>query len=158
MGAISAAAVHEIYHLLALYISGVPVFSVTLGKFGAKIETGVLSTKQELFCALAGPLGSFTMLLLCRQFPEGALWGLLQGTFNLLPVYPMDGGRVLRCLLPEKCCGIIENMVILLLFLLCAYGGWRLKLGIEASFPVFALAMSWCRRKIPCKATEKAVQ
>lgn len=151
LGAVCAGAVHEFGHLLALRLTGATVCSVTLGGFGAKIETSPLERLQELFCALAGPMGSFAMLLLCHIFPEAALCGLFQGLFNLLPVYPMDGGRAARCILPEKVCDWVEKTVTMLLAVL---GLW-LNLGW---LPVLALAVHCRSRKIPCKETKKAVQ
>lgn len=151
LGAVSAGAVHEVGHLLALKLTGAPVYSVTLGGFGAKIETAPLERTQELICALAGPVGSLSMLLLCNIFPEAALCGLIQGLFNLLPVYPMDGGRALRCLFPGKICDWVEKIVIILLLGLGIWLSW-------AWIPAFVLAVGSRGRKIPCKQTKKAVQ
>ena len=113
---------------------------------------------QEALSALAGPAGSFLMLLLCRVFPEAALWGTVQGLFNLLPVYPLDGGRVLRCAVGEKRWLRVEKMVIMLLFGIGIYGALRWHLGIGACFPALILSMNSGYRKIPCIGTRKAVQ
>lgn len=158
LGALIAAAVHEACHLLVLKLTGVPVYSVTLGSMGAKIEMGPLEPGQEILCALAGPAGSFLMLLLCNVFPEAALCGLVQGVFNLLPVYPMDGGRVLQCLVGERRSRQIEKMVILTLLLSGVYVGMTLNLGIWTCFPGIVLGAKHCNRKFPCNETKKAVQ
>lgn len=157
-GAFIAATVHEAGHLLALKLTGVPVYSVTLGSMGAKIEMGAPEPGQEILCALAGPAGSFLMLLLCNVFPEATLCGLVQGVFNLLPVYPMDGGRALRCLVGEKKSCWIENMVSLLLLISGVYAGIVLNMGLWTCFPGIILAGKRRNRKFPCNETKKAVQ
>ena len=151
IGASAAAVVHEIAHLAALRITGASICSVTVGALGAKIETGPLEAGQEVLCSLAGPLGSFSMLLFCRVFPEAALWGLAQGLFNLIPVYPMDGGRAIRCFLPDTITRWVEKISLSLLLVTGIWMRWLW-------FSVFILALGCMERKYPCKATEKAVQ
>lgn len=102
---ISAAAVHELGHLAALRFSRMPECRLQIGLWGVKIETGGLLPAQEVLCALAGPAASFGLLLL-HSFPALGLIGLIQGLFNLLPIYPLDGGRALQvlleCLIPGQ--------------------------------------------------------
>lgn len=151
LGAVCAGAVHEFGHLLALRLTGATVYSVSFRGFGAKIETSPLERIQELCCALAGPVGSLSLLLFCNGFPEAALCGLVQGLFNLLPVYPMDGGRVLRCLFSETICDWVAKLVIILLMWLGIWISW-------AWIPALMLAVGSRCRKIPCKQAKKAVQ
>lgn len=158
LGALTAGVVHEIGHLMVLAWIKVPVYSITLRGMGAKIETGPMTPGQELICALAGPLCSFSMLFLCGIFPEAALWGLVQGLFNLLPLYPMDGGRVLRSILGKKSCWMVERISAVLLLGGSLWLIWRWNLGFSALIPAAALASGCQNRNISCKRTRKAVQ
>ena len=94
----AAAAIHELCHILLLKILHIPIFQFRIEPTGAIIQTANLLPVQEFFCAAAGPAGSFLCLFLIGKFPLIAFCGLVQGLFNLLPIYPMDGGRMLRAL------------------------------------------------------------
>lgn len=106
MAAVLSAAFHEICHLIAIRISGGNVFRICVGFRGTVIKTAPMPSGRELICTMAGPCGSFLLLFLARWMPELALCGLVQGLYNLLPVYPLDGGRMIRCItdmiVPQK--------------------------------------------------------
>lgn len=102
---LSAAALHELGHWLALRLCGAEVRSLRIGLLGAVLEADCarLSYGRELAAVLAGP----GMNLLCawafsRLGPPGveAAVGahLVLGGFNLLPLRPLDGGRALYLL------------------------------------------------------------
>ncbi len=97
-----AAAFHELCHMAAVHAVGGRVNSLKVLPFGAVMVVEEISGLKEGFCALAGPLGSFLLVLFIRPFPVLGICGLVQGLFNLLPVYPMDGGRILRILLRKR--------------------------------------------------------
>lgn len=113
---------HELGHSLMAKRHGVKVHDILLWPLGgvARIERIPDSTRIELQIALAGPAVNF--VLLCLIVPIARLAGqdpfaidpelefipfvqwlvlvnLAMGVFNLLPAFPMDGGRVLRALL-----------------------------------------------------------
>lgn len=102
-GALAAAAVHELGHLAALWMWNVPVHEMELDLWGAVIRTGPMEDQEELCCALAGPLAGALVCLFWRWVPEVAVCAGVQSLFNLIPLYPLDGGRALLAL-RNICC------------------------------------------------------
>lgn len=107
---------HELMHSVVAQASGIPVKSITLFILGgvAQIAEEPREPKVELRIALAGPLTSIALggifwaiwLTLPARFEEVtavAFWlgwiNLVLAGFNLLPGFPLDGGRVLRSIL-----------------------------------------------------------
>lgn len=146
MGAFLAAFIHECAHVIAIYLLGGQVYSVKLGGKGAVMETALLTPGREALCALAGPLGSFSLLILSEHFPEAAFCGLVQGAYNLIPIYPLDGGRILRCLLPEKICYWTEMIITTVLLILTG-----IFLPEFALILLLAVSIPLIRGKFTCK-------
>ncbi len=157
----AAAAVHEICHGLAVVLCGGNVRRISLGTRGARMDVDILSPGKELLCALAGPVGSLLLLLVSKWFPRLAICGAFHGIYNLLPVYPLDGGRALRCaavLLPtwgEEWALLAEQISLWLLTALALYAFLWLKIGI---LPGILVAWLWWKRKIEsCNEKELGV-
>ena len=124
--------IHELAHSLTAMRFGVKVRNITLLPIGglSQMEEMPKKPSEELRMSLAGPLSNFVIaaVLLLLSIPlnfqaevsagrmsqvmgsvswEGLLAylitaNLMLGLFNLLPAFPMDGGRVLRSLLAMR--------------------------------------------------------
>ncbi len=109
---------HELSHSLVARTGGIKVEKVTLFMFGgvAQMEEEPTSPVREFVMALAGPLASFVLAALfylgyvvfAAAGISDVVWAPFQylafinffvALFNLLPGFPLDGGRVLRAIL-----------------------------------------------------------
>ena len=107
---------HELAHSLVGRANGIPIESITLFIFGgvAQMTREVTRASAELKMAAAGPIcslvigGLFGLLWFLTQdiiqpVADIALWlAIMNGilaVFNLIPGFPLDGGRVFRSLL-----------------------------------------------------------
>lgn len=105
---------HELAHALAARYEGIDTLEIVLHPFGglARLGHAPETAGAEFRIAIAGPAASFLFSVIASgvwfvvragNFRTTAavffilgLWNLLVAFFNLLPGYPLDGGRVLR--------------------------------------------------------------
>ncbi len=166
LAAVFAAGVHEMCHVLAVRLCGGRIFRIQIGPAGAALETDSLSFPREMLCALAGPAGSLLLLSLGKWFPEAAICGAVQGIYNLLPVYPLDGGRALRCFLGmvmpgeagERAAVLTGRVVSSVLLGIFAYLLIRLHAWFLTAFLLVVLLAGFVLRKRACKPAHLAVQ
>jgi Zn-dependent protease len=108
---------HELAHSLVAMGSGIRIPSITLFLFGgvSRLSEEAKDPRTELKIAAVGPFSSFALALLfwaARQRLGGLVHplaaavveylsfiNLALGIFNLIPGFPLDGGRVLRAIL-----------------------------------------------------------
>jgi Zn-dependent protease/CBS domain-containing protein len=163
---------HELSHALMARAEGIEIEEIVLHPFGglARLRTEPQNPRAELRIAAAGPASSFLFAMLAFGGTQIAALGgyaatfvvffliaagnLLLALFNLLPGYPLDGGRVLRAILWRKSgnmneatrmagiCGmLIAGMLILFgIYVLIApnwrptqpyfMGGWSILVGL----------------------------
>lgn len=116
----AAIVVHELSHALVARARDLPVRSITLFALGgvAMIEKEAVDAKTEFWMGIAGPITSFLIGLLClalawalgnpeviAQSPPVAvlMWlgviNIALAIFNMVPGFPLDGGRVLRAII-----------------------------------------------------------
>lgn len=112
---------HELGHSFTAMHYGIGVRRILLMPIGGMAEFDGIPREpaRELLITLAGPAVNFVIAGVLwvvvpsapGQLQEGSLaefgllllnWNLLMGTFNLLPAFPMDGGRILRALLATR--------------------------------------------------------
>ena len=159
-----AASFHELCHIISLILCRRTIYSVKIGAFGAKIEADMPDGISGILCAMAGPLGGLLLLSCLRAAPRVALCGLLQSLYNLIPIYPFDGGRALlaltSALFGNKKGYIIfkwiEYIFLLSLCMLCGYVMIKFQFGI---IPMLIALLIFIRNKnIPCKQSLLRVQ
>lgn len=118
LGLFASIIFHELCHSIVAHKFGLPMKGITLFIFGgvAEMNEEPSNPKSEFFMAIAGPLASIALgllflvitfvgriyfwpisiLVICKYLSS---INFLLAVFNLLPAFPLDGGRVFRSIL-----------------------------------------------------------
>lgn len=118
VGLFASIILHELCHSLVARRFDLPISGITLFIFGgvAEMEDQPQNARVEFFMAAAGPASSFVLggiLFGINSFGYAQGWplpvtvvlnylvylNLLLAAFNLVPAFPLDGGRILRAAL-----------------------------------------------------------
>lgn len=161
-----AAAIHEALHGLALRLFHYRVYGLELKFSGIRMETEPLQGASGVICALAAPVGCLAFVIVMKWIPRIAVCALLQSFYNLLPVYPLDGGRALRLLLDKldnpRLSSVISIAVETALWAAAVLVNGALTIRYHLGlFPSIALIILWLslqRAKKSCNARGKGVQ
>lgn len=113
--ALLACFIHEVGHVITIRLLGGEIESFRLSVVGAEIvptRSRLFSYREELLIAAAGPLFSIVVALMGAALAGGFFvsdtvflfsgLNLAAGIFNLIPVGPLDGGKMLKILLLKR--------------------------------------------------------
>lgn len=137
------ALIHELGHLLAGLLLGMKPekldlmpfgisisFKIKVEEYNQKIKKGNKLEVKKILVALAGPITNFVMIIVACNLKVDIFKSLiiiysnfLIMIFNLLPIYPLDGGRILKGILhinfgkqrAEKYINCISKMTVALI-------------------------------------------
>jgi Zn-dependent protease/CBS domain-containing protein len=163
MGLFLSIIAHEFSHSIVARNYGMPMKGITLFIFGGVAEMGdePPSPKAEFMMAIAGPLSSIAIALVFYGIYRTGLGGVFSkpvvgvvgylawinfilAAFNLIPAFPLDGGRVLRSIIwavkgnLRKATRISSNIGAGFGILLIVYGVFSILLAN------FVGGMWWC--------------
>ncbi len=158
---------HELSHSLVAQARGLKVKSITLFALGgvSQIEDDATDAKTEFWVAIAGPIASLIIGFGCLAIAAGLGWRLSAeprtaatavlvwlgyinialAVFNMIPGFPLDGGRVLRSIVwgitknADSSTRIAARIGEVVAFLFIAYGIWQFfgGAGINGLWMVF---------------------
>lgn len=137
------AVIHELGHLLVGLLMGMKPEKIEIMPFGVsisfkikvmeynkKVKKGNLLEIKKIIVALAGPITNFIIILITYNLNINLLESILIiytnfliMIFNLIPIYPLDGGRIIRGILyiflgkrnSEKNINIISKITVIII-------------------------------------------
>lgn len=148
---------HEFAHAMLANKLGYKINKIFLLPFGAQLslEQNFMEPKDEVYIALAGPLCNFFLAFLCvaiwwiepvifNYTKEFVFANFINGMINLMPCYPLDGGRIFVAMLSKnferkkalRICFLFNyaiSLIFLIIFLI------NLKFAVNITFALMSV-------------------
>lgn len=158
VGLVALLFIHEMGHALVMKLKGIPVGAlIFIPMLGAAVMMRQMpqNARDEAEVGIAGPIAGALAASVCLAFAEAApytqtVWtalayfGFFMNLFNLIPIVPFDGGRVLAA---------IDRRVWILGF--AALLGYQIWLWLQGNFSpwllffvIMAATQLWSRNKV----------
>jgi membrane-associated protease RseP (regulator of RpoE activity) len=160
LSSLGAALLHELGHITAAAMLGIPLRSLDVGMFGAslKVRGSLISYSKEFLLCAAGPamnfLSAIFVIALSERrgyFTELGEWfasvSLMLGILNLIPADGFDGGRMLSVAVaslfgPRAAARLLYFTTFLSILILWMLSVWLLiRFGTSLSLFVFTLSL-----------------
>lgn len=162
-----SALLHELGHFLVADKLGYKMTRIRLMPFGAELfgDFDSFYEKDEMYVAIAGPIVNFCfcIVILSLWWVKPAIYNvteelfftnLVMGLFNLLPIFPLDGGRIVLCKLSKnlerkKAAKLVKNItkffaiMMFILFILTIFVKINLTFGIMAFMLYFTASSNF---------------
>lgn len=134
---------HELGHIIVGLCMGLKIQTMKIMPMGVSVlfQLQKQNRNTKFWVSIAGPITNFVLAAIILAMPEFILQetmiyiNILVGTFNLLPIYPLDGGRILETVLLrfypkdkiEDIINKLSNIIMICLTVLASIGILYLK-------------------------------
>lgn len=144
---LNAAFLHELGHLTAMKFFKMKIHSIDFKAFGFSINRNsqIFEFWKEFILYSAGIFVNFVCFLFMRNSIEGTFHFVL-GFLNLLPISPMDGGKILDLFLENSNFEFLRKYISFFVeIVLILFGIWLCTEG-SCAFLIFALLLIFAKK------------